>query len=434
MKAKILRLSKEHPISVVILIALAARVIAAVFSNGFGFESEYFYVETPNAWLDNIDGTGYDSPRGISLLYVSINYLIFGFFKLFGISNPQWLMFFSRLIHGVVSVTVVTLGYRIAKLIVDKRLALNIAWVLALLWFMPYVGVHSLAQTFSLPFLLYGTLLITKQERLRNESRNDNLHRTSFFIAGIFFALGFSIWYLGAVLYLAIIVVLSARKNIKGAAVSLAAFLPTAGTTQTIPDFIVWGRPFAEFRAFLNDGVRFSYPLGYYILALLTILIIAGFIRFYKNGNRLKRYICAACVVINMALLAVTTIMYSNKPEVKAMTYLSKDKDMDLFIVEDVFSDETKRPPVFYEKNWTDYIIVNQQNKDDVAVFAPEADHIIFRENKNLEDRVEQMKKHYPNLKHEVTYKPFFAYIMYKWLNHSTTDGCVSIYKVSHEH
>lgn len=443
MKDKLLNIRKKHPLSVVLLIALFFKVIAMVFSKGYGFENEYFfYVETPNAWLDNIDYDGYSMPQGISLLYVTINYLIFGSFKLFGIHNPQWLMFFSRLIHGLLSLTVITLGYRITKILSDRKSALDVAWILALLWFVPYISVHTIAPAVSVPFILYGTLLVVKQEKLRNELKNNNLHRTSFIIAGVFFALGFSIWYYSILLYLAIIIVLSAKKNIKGSTMTLIGFLVTVGVTQTVPDLIVWGRPLVELRAFISNigDISLNIQMSHYAIAIVTALIITTFLTYRKNSlknskhNRAQRYLCAFGMFINFILLITTTLMYSNKPEVKAMTHLSKDKNVNMFIINDEYSDKAKRPPLFYEKNWSDYIVVNQDNIEKTSTLNNEADYIVFRGNSNMNVRLEAMKKYYPNLKHEVTYKPYFAYIMYKWLNHSTTDGCVSIYKVSHEY
>lgn len=442
MKDKLLNIRKEHPLSVVLLTALFFKVIAMVFSKGYGFENEYFfYVETPNAWLDNIDYDGYSMPQGISLLYLTINYLIFGFFKLFGIHNPQWLMFFSRLIHGVLSLTVITLGYRIAKILSNRKFALDVAWLLGLLWFVPYASVHTIAPAVSIPFILYGTLLVVKQEKLRNELKSNNLHRTSFIIAGVFFALGFSIWYYSILLYLAIIIVLSAKKNIKGSTMTLIGFLITVGVTQTIPDLIVWGRPLVELRAFISNigDARLIIPISFYVIAIVTILIIISFLTYKKYSgtfskrHKLQKYICAFCILINTILLITTTLMYSNKPEVKAMTYLSKDNNVRSFIIQENKSGEAKRPPIFYEKNWSDYIIVNQENIEETPSLNNNANYIVFRGNSNLNGRVETMKKYFPNLKHEVTYKPYFADIMCKWLNSSEEDGCVTIYKVNHE-
>jgi len=437
MKDKLLNIKSRHPLTIVLFIAMIVRFVAVIFSKGYGFESEYlYYVEIPNAWLDNIDSSVYQHPQGISLLYVSINYIIFGFFKLFGISDPQWLMFFNRLVHGIVSMTVITLGYRITKILVGRRTAINVAWVLALLWFMPYISVHTIAQAFSLPFLLYGTLLVVKQEKLRKELKNNNLHRTSFIIAGVFFALGFSIWYYSILYCLGLIIVILARKNWKGAVMSVFGFLITASITLTIPDFIVWSRPFVEIRAFFNNGIIFTHAAGNCYLASISALIVAGFFICNKKTlihSRLKRYLCAFCIFINTFLLISTTIMYSNKPEVKAMTYLSKNEDIKLFVIQDEHSGCVKHPPIFYERYWSEYLIVNQENMWVLSTLENDADYIIFRENKDLEGRVEKMKYYYPNLKHEITYKPYFAHIVYKWLNNSKNDGCVSIYRVNHE-
>lgn len=501
MKTKLLNIKNKHPLSVVIFVAIVIRIIATIFSKGYGFESEhFFYVETPNAWLDNFDNSGYDSPRGISLFYVSINYLIFGFFKLFGIHNPQWLMFFSRLIHGVVSLTIITLGYRITKILADRKVALNVAWILCLLWFFPYVSVHNLAQAVTIPFLLYGTLLVVKQEKLRNELKRSNLHRTSFIIAGVFFGLGFSVWYQSLIYFVGILIALFLLKNLRSAVYSLFGFLIAVTVTQTIPDLIVWGRPFVELREFLGNSSAYLFnadahaPWIYYsfltlivgLIVPLSLMMLFGFFKVWKKHlviflptflfllfytifpnyqeiyilpvipmflilgcigwnefrnksafwlkhNRLQRYVYAFCGFINTALLVVTMFMYSNKPEVKAMTYLSKADEIKSFIIVDDLSSEMRCPPLFYEKHWSDYTIVNQLDNDNIKSLDDASDYIVFRETKDLNFRVEKIKSKYPNITHEVTYKPYFAQIMYKWLNHSKKDGCVAIYKVSHE-
>lgn len=502
MKDKLLNISRKHPLSIIILTALVVRIIAMIFSKGYGFENEhFFYVETPNAWLDNIDNTGYDSPRGISLFYVSINYLIFGFFKLFGIHNPQWLMFFSRIIHGLISLTIITLGYRITKIISDKKCAVNVAWLLALLWFTPYVNVHNIAQNVAVPFLLYGTLLIAKQEKLRNELKHSNLHRSSFIIAGIFFGIAFSVWYQSILFYAGILVALILLKNWKGSLMSLLGFVIAICVTQTLPDLVVWGRPFVELREFLGKSSEYLFnydahapwiyysfltvlvalipPLSFalmfgffkacrkqfllffptfifllfytifpnydelYILPVVPIFIIIGMTgwhdfrkksSFWLKHSRLEKYMLALGCSINAILIVTTMFMYSNKPEVKAMTYLSKNEAVDFFVIDDETTNETKRPPLFYEKHWSNYIIVNQNNSNDITIFDRDADYVIFRETENLDNRVEKMRVCYPNLKHEVTYKPYFAQILYKWLNNSKDDGCVAIYKVDNEY
>lgn len=98
---KLLHFKQQHPFTTIFLIALFLRLIAVIFSRGFGFDSEQFtYVGVPNAWTDNVDYRLLDlrnnlssKPEGISLFYFTINYCWFGFLKYLGITSPTWLMF-----------------------------------------------------------------------------------------------------------------------------------------------------------------------------------------------------------------------------------------------------------------------------------------------------------------------------------------------------
>lgn len=508
MKNKVVGFKKKHPFLSVLIIAIILRLIAAVFAKGYGFNSEHFsYVETPNAWIDNIEyqyinlnNPSYDQPQGTSLFYVSINYLWFGFLKLFGMRNPQWLMFFSRLLHAFISLFVISFSYRIAELISDKKTAWRTALLLSVLWFMPYISVHNIAAFVCVPFLMYGTLIILKQDIFQKTQHNSNLHRSSFIIAGFFLGLGFSIWYRSILYILGIVLALMIMKNWKNLLMTLIGLVISIGIVQTIPDLIVWGRPFAELQAFLQNSnnyifsgtphspwIYYSFLMlllglippfsimimwgyfrywkkylllflptflfllyytifpnsnGIYILPIIPLFIVLGVVgwrefkthsKFWQKRPYLYRYLMSITAFINLAILAVTTTMYFNKAEVKAMSLLSKDKHVDCFVIEDVFSNDMKKPPVFYAKYWPQYVIVNQDNSLDTSLIDKsnkDVDYVLFRESKDIDKRVTKMKRYYPDLQYEVTYKPHFMDIFYKWLNKSDKDGNVRVYKV----
>ncbi|MBQ2499329.1 MAG: hypothetical protein II523_04875, partial [Bacteroidales bacterium] len=150
MKEKLLFFSVKHPLLLILLFAIALKLVAAIFTGGYMAEDQYFnYYRVPMSWL----------------------------------SNP-WIVYPTRLILGAFSLLIITLGYRIVKIIADKTTALEVALLLACLWSMPYVSVHPLPQVVCLPFLLYGTLLIVKQDNLLKDKEIDKFHRTSYIIAG----------------------------------------------------------------------------------------------------------------------------------------------------------------------------------------------------------------------------------------------------------
>ena len=500
MTSHLRKIKDEHPVMLVLLAALIVRVIAAIFSKGYGFDIEHFtYIEMTNAWLDNVEYPYYDSPSGISLFYISINYLIFGFFKLIGVHDPQWLMFFSRLIHGVFSLLVISLGYRISKILSDRDSAIKVAWVLALLWFMPYVSVHNTAQAVAMPFLMYGVLVIVRQEKNYRSNMTEKIHRTSFIIAGFFLGLAFSIWYQCIIFYIGIIIALAMMMRWKGILMSLFGFAVATGITQTIPDLIVWGRPFVELgefftnsRIYLFSGNAQASWIYYSFLTIiaglippLSLLLMFGFLRTWRkhlliflptllfllyytifpNNNEIYilpvvplfiicgisgwtdfrnsyvlskkcdtaiHYCNAFSILLNTALLFIFITIYPNKPEVKAMRYLSKDNNVNSFVINDISNNQMKRPPLFYEKHWSDYLIVDDENSN-ILIGIDSPQYIIFRDTKDLERRVEEMKSYFPEMRYDVTFKPHFTQILLNALNNTSDDGIITIYKVDYD-
>ena len=461
MASKLLKFREKHPFLSVLTIAFLIRLLAVLFAKGYGFDSEHFlYVETPNAWIDNIeyqhlnlDNVIQDYPQGRSLFYVSINYLWFGFLKIFGITNPQLLMFFSRLLHAFISLFVISFAYRITDLLSDKKTAWWAALILSVYWFMPYVSVHNIASFVCVPFLMYGTLIILRQEVLRKAQLEKNLHRSSFAIAGFFLGLGFCVWYQSILYLFGILLALSILKNWKGAMMTFIGMLVAIGIVQIIPDLIVWGRPFAELRAFISSSTNYIFnasphsPWIYYsfltiIMALIppfSLMLMWGFFRnwrknlllflptflfllyytifpnkneiyilpviptfivlgivgwenfiksshFWQKNIRLYKYTMGFMALINIVGLVATVPMYSNKPEVKAMTYISKFKNTDSFVIDDKCCSKSKNPPVFYAKKWPNYTIVNLSNElkmNEFNLINKDVDFVLFRESKN---------------------------------------------------
>ena len=81
---------------------------------------------------------------------------------------------------------------------------------------------NSLLWEFSgLPLLLYGANVVLRQEVLRQNNLNENVHRTSFLIAGLMLGLGICVWYESAFIVLTILLILCLRRNFKGALMSL---------------------------------------------------------------------------------------------------------------------------------------------------------------------------------------------------------------------
>lgn len=263
MKEKVFFFSIRHPLLLILLFAMALKVVAAVFTGGYIFDNEYFnYYKVPASLLEN-----------------------------------KWLVFSIRLILATFSLLVITFSYRIVKVISNRKTALETAFLLAFLWFMPYVSAHPLHQAVTMPFLLYGTLLIVKQDYLLSIKEIEKFHRTTFIIAGFFLGLGFSVWYQSILYYIGIIIALLVLKNWKGVLMTIIGFVIAVCITQSIFDLFIWGKPFVNMIEFFkNSGVylfsrNIQTPWFYYSFLMiligmappLSLMVTFGFFKVWRK-------------------------------------------------------------------------------------------------------------------------------------------------------
>ena len=99
--------------------AFLIRLIAAIFSQGYGMHDDHFLVvEASSSWVDGYDYNGWlpwsegnrGGPEGHSFTYVGLNFIFFYIAKLVGIVDPMLLMFFNRLLHGIFSLLTIYFG------------------------------------------------------------------------------------------------------------------------------------------------------------------------------------------------------------------------------------------------------------------------------------------------------------------------------------
>ena len=277
---KICDVGKKHPIFVILSIAFVLRLTVAIIVNRQSFGKDYFhYFEMPQAWLNNSEyhnNHSYTEPQGISLFYLSLNYAWLSLFKFIGINDISWLTFIGRLLHAFISLFVISFSYRISELLSNKRTAIMVAGALALFWFLPFTSIYTTPASVCITFLMYATLIILRQEINRFESKSANVHRSSFVIAGFFLGLGFSTYYLCMPYILGIIIALMLRKNIKNSLTTLLGFVISISITLVVPDLLVWGKPFAELQAFIQNApsLRISGNEPSYLLTDLLFIIL----------------------------------------------------------------------------------------------------------------------------------------------------------------
>ena len=321
MKEKLFFFSIKHPLLYILSLAVVLKILAVIFTSGGGWlcTSDFNYYSIPKSWL----------------------------------ANP-WIVYISRLLLGAFSLLIITLAYRITKIIADKTTALEIATFGALLWGVPFVTVHPFAGVVALPFLLYGTLLIIKQHNLLDSNEIEKFHRTSFIIAGFFLGLGFAVYYHSLIYYIGILITLFILKNWKGALMTLIGYVVAVGITQTVVDLVIYHRPFVAMTSFFNEyGSCCNYILGlefnikmvglFLLLALvppMSVMLIFGFFRVFRKYILLvlptlltMLYAIATLNDLNILLLTVPTYVIAGYVGWKEFYKKSKFWDRNYWLV-----------------------------------------------------------------------------------------------------
>ena len=136
------------------------------------------------------------------------------------------MMFISRSLYAVVSLFTVSMIYRICDLTSNKQNAWLLALIPAFCCIMPSFGIIENASAFlGLPLMLYGANVVLRQEVLRQNNLSENVHRTSFLIAGLMLGLGICVWYESAFIVFSILLILCVRRNLKGALMTFMGVL-----------------------------------------------------------------------------------------------------------------------------------------------------------------------------------------------------------------
>lgn len=327
-RQKIQRVWDENPLGLILGLAILFRLIAVIFSKGYGMLDDHFLViEAAQSWVDGYDynrwlpGSGNTSPQGHSFFYVGIHYILLILLEKIHLTDPQAKMYVIRLIHAAFSLLIVSYGYKITEKLADKHSARQVGLLLALLWFMPFMSVRNMVEVVCMPFLLWGTFLLIEERKTKTE-KVDLLRKTwlKYFWVGILFGIAFSIRYQTLIFTGGVgLVLLFNRKFIEtfvlGAAYLLAIFL-----TQGIIDMFIWGYPFAELIAYIQHNItyRTDYiiaPWYNYILLILGILIppvsFFLFFGFFRTGL-LKKYLI---IFLPTLLFLVFHSYYPNKQE-----------------------------------------------------------------------------------------------------------------------
>lgn len=501
MRAKFLAYYNQHPLQTILGVGLFVRLIAAVFSRGFGFSDDHFMViEVAQQWINGLDDNawlpmnGNTVANGPSLLYPGFHYYLFLLLKSIGITNPEIKMLIVRTLHAVYNLSIVYFGYKITEKISGTEIAKKVGWILALIWFLPMMSVRNAVEIVCIPPLIWGTWLMLQAD----EKNNMRMFLVAGLVAGIAFSLRFQtlifIGGMGLSLWLS-------KKWIQGIYFGIGAVI-TIVLIQNIIDYAIWGKPFVELQAYVNYNIANAYnyiqgPWYNYILLVggilvppVSIFLIVGMFKVWKPylwiilpamlffifhsyfPNKQERFILPVIPffimagvagwqiieqsssfgqkypkfikgswtffwVINTLLLVLLTPSASKIARVDVMNYLRTKTDNNQYLMESSNSWNPIITPLFYIDKWKQpYNTCGEFPAD--SVFAqikannwPMPDYIVFAEEKNIDARLENIKRFVPNLTFDKHIESSYLDKTMYWLNPVNDNLTYRVYKVN---
>jgi hypothetical protein len=416
--------NRYSPLQIIIGLGILFRLLAVIFSKGFGwFDDHFLVIEAAQSWVDGYDYNYWlpdpefpdRQPQGHPMFYVGLHYLIFKFFSIIGFNDPEAKMFVIRFLHAAWSLLIITYGYKIAERLSNVKTATCVALFLSLFWFMPFLSVRNLVEFVCVPPLLMATWLFLKDKKL-----------SSFLMGGIWIGIAFSIrfqsLFYSAGMAMALLIY---RTQIKYLLSAFLGFASVLMITQCAVDYIIWGRIFAEFGAYVQYNIDNASVYGTdiwhmyldlilgllipplsivlfigwltnwkklpilfwpvliylafhtyfpnkqerFVVTILPTLIIIGTIGMFEIYEKFKKKISSKLIKrtayfvagLNIILLLLITITYSKRNRVESMNYLRKQPDLNMVMIEDSNQDvDFTMPPLYYLGKWHSVIGVTK--------------------------------------------------------------------------
>lgn len=451
-----------------LLIALTFRLLAAFFAPGYLMHDDHFLTIEPAAgwaqgadyigWFNwNLDPNVYDH-GAISFTYPGLLAGLFKILNALGIVAPQSQMLIIRILHSLFSLWVVFFGYRITERLSNKKNAVQVGLILALLFFLPNFSVRNLVEMVCIPFIMGSVyLLLRYQESLRLKTllyaaligglavgfRYQIVLITAFLgfvllfqnglkaflIYGFFAMLGFSITQLGDIYvfgepFTQIQRYIAYNSAHKSEYITLPWFtyigtlllfmLPPASLMLLFGFFRQWRKNLLIFLpviVFLAFHSYYPNKQERFILPILPFIIITGtigwnsFIKtapFWLKRPRLNKGLWVTFWILNTIGLGILSFSYGKKARVEALTYLYEQGDLQAYLQEHS-ADEASQAPQFYCGKWNaHYEIGPKQNFDNAiqGVLAhPNSEavnYLLFYSGRDLEKRVSRAEAYFP--------------------------------------
>lgn len=483
---------KENPLTSIIFIGFILRFIAVIFSKGYGMHDDhYLIIEAAQSWVDGDDYNNWlpwnqNTPTvsGHSFFYVGIHYFILLFFKFIGITEPDTKMFLIRFIHAMYSLLIISLSYKITLKLSTKKVAIIVAWLLAVSWFMPFLSVRQLVEIVSIPPMLASIWIII---------RDDKKTFYKYFIAGLIGALAFSIRFQTSLFIGGMGLALLFRKEWKEAFYFGLGVILSMTIIQGGIDLFIWGKPFTEFGEYVNynlthkndygSGAWYTYilvlagvmipPFGLllfagmfktskklliifiptliffafhsyfpnkqerFIFPILPMFIILGSIGLsnlldgYLNNKFWKafyKYSLYFFIGINIILLPFTTTIYSKRARVESMLFLKNKESNKLFIYDATNENGGKMLPRFYLDRWDIHFNYIGTDKEYTKCNNFKGKYILFFGDDNLNNRIDSVENRVGEIKLEYKASPSLVDYILNKMNHHNANDTIFVY------
>ena len=458
----------KHPLRLILFVAFLLRMLSVIFAKGYGMHDDHFtIIETSRSWAEGWDFQGWlqTTPQGHSFTYPLLMFCLFKILMFFGIESLDIQMYFVRFLHAVLSLLTIYFSHKIVFRTTNEKQSANLsAWILAVLWCMPWLSVRNLVEIVCMPFLVWATWLYI---------RNQNPRIKDVILSGVVMGIGLAFRYQLLFFIGGFGLAMLIYKQWKNAIIWSLAVVITFSLTQ-LSDIFIWHKPFVEMQEYFvyNLTTEDIYPHGglfKYIGVLsgmlippASVLLLFGFLYGYKRlllflpsfcflffhsifPNKQERFIfpvipfivlsgvigcrdfalkraisyklrrivkicCIISLVLNFILLIPVTVHYSKRARVESMVYLYKYRpNVKTFIYEDSNNNDWERMPRIYTVQNCRQINVTSDTVDinNLNIKTPVA-FILFADENNIDKRVANMKRFYPNLQYKTTVKPSF--------------------------
>jgi hypothetical protein len=282
----------------ILFIGLFFRLLATIFSKGYGFTDDHFEViEIAQNHLDKISNPFPYLAKGevylFSLIYPGIHYLIFALCEAANIYNPEVKMFFTRLVHALFSLLTVYYGYKLTERLSNRpNDAKIVGLLLAIFWVFPFMAVRNLREFACIPPLMIGCYFATEKK----------LNSKHVIWAGFWFAIAFIFRY--QIVFIPFVIGLMwllSKQNWQKALLFGVSIGVVFMLIQGVFDYLYWGSPIASLKAYSDynsNPVNIAgYPNGPWhryigtvaglFLGFPFLLLLAGYFKTAtQTGNR----------------------------------------------------------------------------------------------------------------------------------------------------